>query len=93
MFEKRICFVVIGLIACLAPASASAAGVGGLGAQAKVGVADVVIETLAPIRTRYEELIADPAELDRLMAVGAGRAAEQAEARLRLAKERMGFLP
>lgn len=42
MFEKRICFVVIGLIACLAPASASAAGVGGLGAQAKVGVADVV---------------------------------------------------
>ena len=57
----------------------------------KMRVAEVVIEELAPIRSRYRELIEDPAELDRLMADGAQRAAEQAEAKLARIKERMGF--
>jgi tryptophanyl-tRNA synthetase len=59
----------------------------------KKGVAEVVIDALAPIRGRYEELMQDPAELDRLLAIGAGRAAEQAEAKVLEVKSRMGFLP
>ena len=57
----------------------------------KIGVAEAVVEVLAPIRGRYRELIEDPAELDRLMARGAHRAEERAEAKLTLIKERMGF--
>jgi tryptophanyl-tRNA synthetase len=57
----------------------------------KQAVADVVIAELAPIRERYAALMADPAELDRLMARGAERAAERAEAKVKLIKERMGF--
>jgi tryptophanyl-tRNA synthetase len=57
----------------------------------KVRVAEAVIGELAPIRTRYRELIEDPAELDRLIARGAGRAARRAEAKLDRIKERMGL--
>jgi len=42
VFQKPICIAAIALVSCLAPASASAAGYGGLGAQGKLGVADVV---------------------------------------------------
>ena len=54
-------------------------------------VADVVIEEVAPIRERYERLIADPAELDRLLAIGAERARAVAEPKLVEVKEKMGF--
>ena len=37
-------------------------------------VAEVIIEGLRPIRERYEHLIADPAELDRILDDGAQRA-------------------
>jgi tryptophanyl-tRNA synthetase len=57
----------------------------------KTRVAGVVVEALAPIRDRYRELIEDSAELDRLMTHGAQRAAERAEAKLAVIKERMGF--
>ena len=40
----------------------------------KKRVAEVVIEELRPIRERYGELIADPAELDRLLLRGADAA-------------------
>jgi tryptophanyl-tRNA synthetase len=40
----------------------------------KVGVAEAVIETLKPIQMRYNELMADPAELDRIMKKGADQA-------------------
>jgi tryptophanyl-tRNA synthetase len=56
-------------------------------------VADVVIEALRPLRERYLELMGDAAGLDRLLAEGAGRAAEQAEAKVLEMKRRMGFLP
>lgn len=58
----------------------------------KVGVAEVVIDTVAPIRRRYLELIEDPAELDRLVSKGAERAAEIAEAKVQQMKRQMGFL-
>ena len=40
----------------------------------KPALADAVISLLAPLRTRLEELRADPGELDRLLAAGADRA-------------------
>ena len=52
----------------------------------------VVIETFAPIRQRYLELIQDPDELDRLLAMGAERAAGFAEAKIRQMKQQMGLL-
>lgn len=58
----------------------------------KSEVADVVIEGLRPIRERYFQLIADPAELDRLMAIGADRARAVAEPKIQLIKERVGFV-
>lgn len=58
----------------------------------KKRVAEVVVEEVRPIRERYEELIADPAELDRLVAIGAERAREVAETKLVEMKEKMGFL-
>lgn len=58
----------------------------------KTGVAEVVIETFAPIRQRYLELIQDPDELDRLLAMGAERAAGFAEAKIRQMKQQMGLL-
>ena len=40
----------------------------------KVDLAEVVTEHLTPIRSRANELLADPAELDRLLALGADKA-------------------
>ncbi len=57
----------------------------------KNGVADVVIEALTPIRERFTTLVEDPAELDRILHIGAERAREQAETKLVEMKERMGF--
>ena len=59
----------------------------------KTGVGQAVVEALAPIRERYRKLIADPAELERLLAKGAQRAAELAEPKVLEMKQRMGFLP
>ncbi|PRX91853.1 tryptophan--tRNA ligase [Allonocardiopsis opalescens] len=58
----------------------------------KKELAEVVIDTLAPIRERAKELLADPAELDRLLAAGAARARAQASATLAQVRERIGFL-
>ena len=57
----------------------------------KQGVADAVIACVRPIRERYHELMDDPAELDRLVAIGAGRARDVAEAKIVDMKEKMGF--
>jgi len=59
----------------------------------KKEVAEVVVETVRPHRERYEELMDDPAELDRLLAVGAERAAAIAEPKVAEIKEKMGLLP
>ena len=57
----------------------------------KKAVAEVVIQALRPIREEYERLISDPAELDRLLAIGADKARALAEPKVRLVKERVGF--
>jgi len=59
----------------------------------KTEVADVVVSTFEPIRTRALELLDDPAELDRILGANADRAAEIADATLARAYDRVGFLP
>jgi tryptophanyl-tRNA synthetase len=59
----------------------------------KSAVADAVVAEFEPIRARAMELLADPAELDRLLAVNAERANEIAEATLGRVYDAMGFLP
>jgi tryptophanyl-tRNA synthetase len=67
---------------------ASARGYGDL----KQRVAEVVVEAIRPIRQRFEALIADPAELERLLAVGTEAARAVAEPKIELVKRRVGFL-
>lgn len=55
-------------------------------------VAEVVIEALCPIRARYRELISDPVELDRTLAVGADRARSVAEPKMQEVKHKVGFI-
>lgn len=59
----------------------------------KVDLAEVVVDFVTPLRDRTNELMADPAELDRLLAIGAGRARDIASATLAKVYDRMGFLP
>jgi len=59
----------------------------------KKGLAEVVTGTFGPIRARVLELLDDPAELDRLLAVNADRAASVANATLARAYDRVGLLP
>ncbi|SDK38513.1 tryptophan--tRNA ligase [Arthrobacter sp. ok362] len=59
----------------------------------KTDLAEVMVEFLTPLRNRTNELMADPAELDRLLAQGAERAREIASVTLARVYERMGFLP
>ena len=56
-------------------------------------VAEVVTAEFGPIRERALELLADPAELDRILTGNAERAAEIANATLRRVYDRVGFLP
>ena len=56
-------------------------------------VAEVVLAEIEPIRDRAKELLADPAELDRLLAKGAAKANELAEKTLATVYERVGFIP
>jgi len=48
---------------------------------------------LAPIRERTEKLLADEAELDRMLAVGAGKAHVVAAATMARVRAKIGFLP
>jgi tryptophanyl-tRNA synthetase len=59
----------------------------------KVATADAVVEEFAPIRERTLELLDDPAELDRLLAHNAERAAAIAGPTLAAASAAMGLLP
>jgi len=57
----------------------------------KTDVAEAVVELLGPIQRRYSELRADPAELGRLLAVGADKARAVSGPTLESMYERMGF--
>ena len=59
--------------------------------QFKLDVGDAVVELLAPLQARYRELRSDDAELGRMLALGAEKAATAAAPTLERMYERMGF--
>ena len=59
----------------------------------KTELAEVFAEWVTPFRDRTRQFLDDPAELDRLLARGAEKAREVAAPTLRLAMDRVGFLP
>lgn len=67
------------------------AGARGYG-DLKVGVAELVIETLRPIQARYKELMDDAAELDRLLAHGAQQARAVSQPKVDEMKRIMGLV-
>ncbi|MEV5825097.1 tryptophan--tRNA ligase [Spirillospora sp. NPDC052242] len=60
--------------------------------QFKKDLAQVVLDTFTPIRERTRELLADEAELDRLLALGAERAGKVAARTMDTVRERVGFV-
>lgn len=59
----------------------------------KQDTADAVIALLAPVRSRYQELVGDPAELARLVRIGNDRARQVAAATLSRAHSAIGLMP
>ena len=58
----------------------------------KSACVDAVLDALRPIQTRHVELMADPAELTRLLAIGAERARARAESVLSRARDAIGLV-
>jgi tryptophanyl-tRNA synthetase len=61
--------------------------------QFKRDLAEVVVSAFAPIRERAEKLLADEAELDRLLARGAAQAGSIAAPTMAQVRDRVGYLP
>ncbi len=57
----------------------------------KAALTDAVVAALAPIQQRYDQLVADPTELDRLLAAGAERVRPIAQETLAQVMRRMGL--
>ncbi|MCW2901096.1 MAG: tryptophanyl-tRNA synthetase [Streptosporangiaceae bacterium] len=60
--------------------------------QFKKDLAQVVLDTLTPIRERTEKLLGDEDQLDRILAQGAVRAGEVAAQTMEVVRDRVGFL-
>ncbi len=58
----------------------------------KKAVAEAVVEGLRPLQDRYRELTSDSGYIDKVLAEGAERASQIADATLVSVKERVGFL-
>ena len=58
----------------------------------KKGLAEVVVDEFGPVRERANELLADPAELDRILAVNAAKADAVADATLADVYDKVGLL-
>ncbi|AGF71650.1 tryptophan--tRNA ligase [Corynebacterium halotolerans] len=59
----------------------------------KTDTADALEAFTTPLKARYDELMADRGELERLLAVGAERARELSEPLLQEVYDKVGFLP
>ena len=59
----------------------------------KKDLAQVVVDFVTPIQARTREFLDDPAQLDKLLAVGAEKARRVAAQTLATAYDRVGFLP
>ncbi len=58
----------------------------------KTALADLSVAKLAPINSEMKRLLADPAEIDRLLAHGAEKASAIAEVTMREVKQIVGFV-
>jgi tryptophanyl-tRNA synthetase len=58
----------------------------------KSDTAEAVVEFVTPIKTRVDEMLADPAELEAVLAAGAQRASEVSAKTLERVYDRIGFL-
>jgi tryptophanyl-tRNA synthetase len=58
----------------------------------KADTAEAVVEFVTPIRARVDELLADPAELELVLAAGAQRARDVSAKTLKRVYDRLGFL-
>jgi tryptophanyl-tRNA synthetase len=58
----------------------------------KKDTAEAVVEFVSPIKARADELLADPAELEKVLATGARRAGEVAAKTIERVYDRVGFL-
>ena len=58
----------------------------------KKKVGEIVIDTISPIRIKYQEFMSDPSELDRLLEIGAENARSISEPKVMEMKNKMGFL-
>ncbi|KUI09041.1 tryptophan--tRNA ligase [Mycolicibacterium acapulense] len=58
----------------------------------KADTAEAVVEFVTPIKARVDELLADPAELESILAAGAERARDVSATTLRRVYDRLGFL-
>jgi tryptophanyl-tRNA synthetase len=81
------------LAACTGKEPADLAGSYSQYGPLKKDTAAAVIATVEPIQRRYAELAADPAEMARLLAVGAGKAEAVATVTLARAYDAIGLLP
>jgi tryptophanyl-tRNA synthetase len=59
----------------------------------KKELAELVVATFAPVRERTEKMLADEAELDRLLGRGAARASRVAGQTMTLVRDSIGLLP
>jgi tryptophanyl-tRNA synthetase len=59
----------------------------------KKDTADAVVEFVTPIKTRVDEFLADPAELEAVLATGARRARDASAKTMKRVYDRLGFLP
>lgn len=60
--------------------------------QLKVDTADALTEFVTPLRARFDELVSDPAGIDRVLAAGAERAREVASRTLQMVYDKVGFV-
>ncbi|MDT5126843.1 MAG: tryptophanyl-tRNA synthetase [Mycobacterium sp.] len=58
----------------------------------KADTADAVVEFVTPIKARVDEMLADPAELEAVLAAGARRADDVSATTLQRVYDRLGFL-
>lgn len=59
----------------------------------KKQLGEAIVERLAPVRERYQELLADKAEVERALAAGAGRAIEVATGTMEDVRRAVGLAP
>jgi tryptophanyl-tRNA synthetase len=57
----------------------------------KPALAELAVSSLGPITERMRRLMADPAEVDRVLAKGAEKASEVAEATIKQVREIVGY--